>query len=143
MDTESVSQEHTAPAGQPQTTGLRTSPFFLVRDVVAAGEYYRDKLGFGGLSFWGEPECFCIARMGEASVMLSQPQQPLTITPNWSQDSFSWDAHVLVDDARAHYELCRKNGAKILIELREAPYDMLEFVVQDLDGYAICFGQNL
>ncbi len=50
---------------------------------------------------------------------------------------------MLVDDAKAHYEFCRGRGAKIVIELREAPYQMLEFVVQDADGYAICFGQNL
>jgi uncharacterized glyoxalase superfamily protein PhnB len=143
MDSENVSRETSLEPAGVAATGLRTHAYLLVKDVVRAAKYYVDKLGFRVPQFWGEPPCFCIARFGEAGVMLSEPHEPLTILPNWSQDSFSWDVHVLVDDAKAHYEFCRERGATILIELREAPYQMLEFVVQDADGYAICFGQNL
>jgi len=114
-----------------------------VRDIVKATDNYRDNLGFTEFMFWGEPPCWCVAHFGEATLMLSKPEGETQILPNFSQDKYTPDAHILVDDARAHYGFCKANGAKIVEELREAPYGMLEFVVQDIDGYAIMIGQDL
>ena len=38
------------------------APCFIVDDVVATANYYRDKLGFGYERFWNEPPSFCMAR---------------------------------------------------------------------------------
>jgi len=37
------------------------APYFIVDDVVATANYYRDKLGFQYDRFWGEPPEFCMA----------------------------------------------------------------------------------
>ena len=37
-----------------------SAPILLVADVVAAANYYRDKLGFTYERFWGNPPNFCM-----------------------------------------------------------------------------------
>ena len=36
------------------------APFFIVDDVVATANFYRDKLGFHYDRFWGDPPGFCM-----------------------------------------------------------------------------------
>ena len=38
----------------------QTAPYFLVRDVFATAEYYRDTLGFTITGFYGEPPSFTL-----------------------------------------------------------------------------------
>jgi hypothetical protein len=45
---------------QKDQTFFSISPSFLVDDVVATAEYYRDVLGFSFDRYWGEPPCFVI-----------------------------------------------------------------------------------
>ena len=123
--------------------GLRASPVLLVRDIIPAAEYYRDRLGFTDLVFYGKPECFCTLRLGAAMLMLSQPQQPTELRPNFRLGHNSIDLHLLVDDARRQHAFCLHNAADIVVPLRQAPYGMLEFIVRDLDGYGILIGQNM
>ena len=123
--------------------GLGAAPFFLVKDVVKAAEYYHAKLGFDKVSVWGEPPCFAIVTLGKANIMLSQTEQPLPITPNYGKDGSSWDAYVWITDTDAHYASCQAAGAKIVRELEDAPYGLREFDVMDADGYVVCFGAEL
>ena len=44
----------------------------LVRDVAAAAEYYRDRLGFRYDRLWGEPPCFCIVWRDGNHLMLRE-----------------------------------------------------------------------
>ncbi|MCB1186349.1 VOC family protein [bacterium] len=123
--------------------GYRTSPVFFVADVEASIAFYRDRLGFALQSSYGNPTCFAIVRLWAAALMLSMPEKLSGHRPAFSLDNFSWDAHILVSDARGYHEFCVANGAEIASGLVEAPYGMLEFVVRDPDGFGICFGQNL
>ena len=41
---------------------IGSAPILLVRDVVAAANYYRDQVGFTYDELWGEPPSFCILR---------------------------------------------------------------------------------
>lgn len=140
MDTHSQSGMDSA---NDPAQGLRASPVFIVRDVLAAAEYYRTKLGFGDLDFYGNPECFCTMRLGNIMLMLSQPDEACELQPNFRLNDYSIDAHFLVDDAQRQHAFCVAQGADIAVPLREAPYGMLEFIVRDLDGYGILIGQNL
>jgi bleomycin resistance family protein len=38
------------------------APYFIVDDVVAAANFYRDKLGFDYERFWGDPPCVCMVK---------------------------------------------------------------------------------
>ena len=48
----------------------------LVKDVVAAADHYRDKLGFAYDGFHGEPPSFCILRRDGYYLMLKHADDP-------------------------------------------------------------------
>jgi len=120
------------------------APYFFVRDVVKAAEYYRDALGFSYPRFWGKPPVFCMPQRDGVIVMLSQVQDPAVIRPNATvQDDEPWDAYVWVNDADALFAEVKPRGAIIAYEpmLKEG-YGNREFAVRDLDGYLIAFGSD-
>ena len=121
------------------------APYFLVHDVVAAAHFYRDVLGFDFERFWGDPPRFCMVQRGGVVIMLSEVEKDVPLRPNdkAKREGGSWDAYVWVRDADAlHAEFVAK-GAKIARELEDQPYGCRDFDVLDLNGYRLCFGQNL
>ncbi|OLC84592.1 MAG: hypothetical protein AUH66_00495 [Acidobacteria bacterium 13_1_40CM_4_57_6] len=132
----------TAPAIAKQLLGI--APYFLVRDVVKAAEYYRDALGFSYLQFWGVPPSFCMPRRDGLIIMLSQTQDASIIRPNAkARRDESWDAYVWVKDADALYAEVKPRGAIIAYDpVLQEEYGNREFGVRDLDGYLLAFGSD-
>jgi uncharacterized glyoxalase superfamily protein PhnB len=132
----------TAPAIAKQLLGI--APYFLVRDVVKAAEYYRDALGFSYPRFWGEPPCFCMPHRDGLIIMLSQAQDASIIRPNAkARRDESWDAYVWVKDADALYAEVKLRGAIIAYDpALQEEYGNREFGVRDLDGYMLAFGSD-
>lgn len=121
------------------------APYFLVDDVVATANYYRDQLGFHYERFWGEPPCFCMVQRSGVVIMLNQVRQAGVMRPNRLAfpEGEDWDAYIWVDDADAlHAEFAAK-GVKITRGLCNQPYGCREFDVEDCNGYRICFGHHL
>jgi len=131
-----------APAIAKQLFGI--APYFLVRDVVKAAEYYRDALGFRFERFWGEPPCFCMPNGDGCIIMLSQVGDASIIRPNSkARNDESWDAYVWVKDADALYAEVKPRGAIITYEpTLQDEYGNREFGVRDLDGYILAFGSD-
>lgn len=119
----------------------RVAPVLLVRDVITAADYYRDKLGFAYDQLWGEPPNFCMVQRDGLTVMLSQVQAGTKITLNWQVVDKMWDAYFWVDDVESVYEEYQKSGAIIDYSLHLKPYGVKEFGVQDLDGHDIAIGE--
>jgi catechol 2,3-dioxygenase-like lactoylglutathione lyase family enzyme len=122
---------------------IGSAPILLVRDVVAAANYYRDKMGFTYERFWGEPECFCILWRDRFHLMLSQVEDEKSIVPHYKVVEKMWNVYFWVDDVQALYQELKQRGATIDYDLCEQPYGCREFGIQDLDGYDIAFGQDL
>ncbi len=120
-----------------------SAPVLLVADVVAAAEYYRDKLGFEIPRYWGEPPCFCMPQRDGHIVMLSQVEDPKHVVPHYKAVENMWNAYFWVDDAEAFHAEFVERGATIDYGLCVQPYGVKEFGVQDLDGYDIAFGEDL
>ena len=121
------------------------APYFFVPDVVAAANFYRDTLGFDYERFWGEPPRFCMVQRGGVVIMLSQIENRALVRPNSAADreGGAWDAYIWVADADAlHAEFVAK-GATIARGLCDQDYGCRDFDVLDLNGYRLCFGQNL
>jgi len=121
------------------------APYFLVPDVVAAAEYYRDTLGFTFDRFWGEPPSFCMVQRGGVVIMLAQIEDGAQVRPNnrVGREGGAWDAYLWVADADAlHAEFLAK-GATIARGLCDQEYGCRDFDVLDGNGYRLCFGQNL
>jgi len=46
------------------------APYFIVDDVVATANFYRDQLGFSYERFWNEPSSFCMVHRNCIVIML-------------------------------------------------------------------------
>jgi len=131
------------PAPQPRWS---IAPYFLVRDVVATADYYRDKLGFKYERFWGDPPGFCMVRRGGVTIMLKGLQKGGVVRPNRlaaPEAGDDWDAYVWVDDADALFAEFTANGVTIARGICDQPYGCRDFDVEDCNGYRLCFGQDL
>lgn len=123
---------------------LGIAPYFLVRDVVTAAEYYRDALGFRIPRFFGEPPTFCMPERDGVVVMLSRTADASIVRPNArARGDDSWDAYVWVEDADALYAEVSARGARIAYPVCvQEEYGNREFAAYDLDGYLIAFGSS-
>ena len=120
------------------------APYFLVPDVVAAAEYYRDKLGFQFEKFWGEGPNFTMVWRRGVVIMLSRGGGMGRASPNVEiAGDDVWDAYVWVDDADALYAEYKAKGVRITRDICDQPYNCRDFDVEDLNGYIICFGHDL
>jgi len=120
------------------------APFFIVDDVVATANFYRDKLGFEYERFWGEPPCFTMMYRSGITIMLSQLEKTGLMRPNSAVDpeASAWDAYIWVDDADALYEEFKGKGVKIAREICDQPYNCRDFDIEDCNGYKLCFGAS-
>jgi predicted enzyme related to lactoylglutathione lyase len=121
------------------------APYFIVDDVVASANYYRDKLGFHFERFWGEPPCFCMVQRNCIVIMLSQLAETGVMRPNRFGDPHgeAWDAYIWVDDADAVHEEYKSKGVRITRPICDQPYGCRDFDVEDCNGYRLCFGSNI
>lgn len=119
-------------------------PVFLVDDIVKSAEWYRDVLGFKFNRYWGEPPCFVMLARGPVEVFLSGPEEPgqKIMRPNRSH-THAWDAYLRVDNVEALYQEYKGKGVKIVRGPESTSYQMREFEVEDINGYALCFGQDV
>jgi predicted enzyme related to lactoylglutathione lyase len=121
------------------------APHFIVDDVVASANFYRDKLGFHYERFRGEPPCFCMVKRGGIIIMLNQMAKTGPMRPNHTIDPHgeAWDAYVWIDNADALYDEFKAKGVTIAREICNQGYRCRDFDVEDCNGYRLCFGQDL
>ena len=121
------------------------SPYFIVDDVVATANFYRDKMGFQYGRFWGEPPSFCMVGRGGIIIMLSQLDKTGVMRPNSMADPDGevWDAYVWVENSDALYEEFKGKGVKIARDICDQPYGCRDFDALDCNGYRLCFGHDI
>lgn len=123
----------------------RIAPYFIVDDVVATANFYRDKLGFAYNRFFGEPPAFCMVYRRGVVIMLSQFEQSGLMRPNGRAipGGDAWDAYVWVDDADTLIAELRARGVTIARDICDQPYECRDFDVLDPNGYRLCFGHDI
>ena len=121
------------------------APYFVVEDVVAAANFYRDKLGFQYERFWGEPPAFCMVWRRGVVIMLSQFAEGAGTNPNAKVDreGEAWDAYIWVDAVDALFEEFQSKGVTIARPICDQEYGCRDFDVLDSTGYRLCFGQDM
>lgn len=121
------------------------APYFVVDDVVATANYYRDKLGFDYERFWNEPPSFCMVRRSGVTIMLAQFEQSGVARPNHIADpgGGAWDAYLWIDNADALHAEFKSKGVRIVRDVCDQLYGCRDFEVEDCNGYRLCFGQDL
>ena len=120
------------------------APYFVVDDVVATANFYRDKLGFIYKRFFGEPPSFCMVSRSGIVIMLSQLCRTGLMRPNrmTDPDGEAWDAYIWVENADELYNEFKSKGVKIAREICDQPYGCRDFDVEDCNGYRLCFGHD-
>ena len=122
------------------------APYFVVDDVVATANFYRDKLGFHFHRLWGEPSCFTIVQRCGIHIMLRQLDPPGQMRPNANPadpEDYTWDAYLWVDNADALYAEFQQKGINIVRPICNQEYGCRDFDILDCNGYRLCFGQDL
>jgi len=106
-----------------------------VSDLQAAIDFYVQKLGFHLAFTWGEPATFAGVNLGQSQIFLSKG------TPTPSPDAAA--VFFVVADADQLYEFHRSNGVEIAQAIDDRSYGIRDYVVRELHGYYLVFGQHL
>jgi catechol 2,3-dioxygenase-like lactoylglutathione lyase family enzyme len=122
---------------------LSVCPQFGVPDVVAAAEYYRDKLGFRILSFFKDPPVFAIVARDSVEIQFGKLDDGAKLAPSWHRRDEGLDAYIWVNDVAAVFEEFSKRGARILEGPVKRIYNCEEILVEDLNGYHIVFAESI
>ncbi len=125
----------------PQIQGM--SPFFIVSDLMASAEYYRDCLGFDFDDLWGDPPSLVVLYRDRAQIMLAAGNAETPPNPNHTEEGYCWQAYVHVEDADALHAEMEAAGADILRPPEDRFYQCRDFDVADPDGYVLCFGHEI
>jgi GNAT superfamily N-acetyltransferase len=112
-----------------------SEPIFPVADVVATVRYYCDVLGFAGDWVWGDPPDFGGVRWGKIGVMFSQPSDPGTAVGGQWHSFFVQGIDTL-------YDRHKRNGATICSPREPKPWGLREYIVRDLNGHYLRFGER-
>ena len=119
---------------QPRLTSL--APQFLVDDLARAMAYYQ-KLGFTFGEPWGG--FYAIGELDGLELHLKEaPKNDAERRHRREQEHL--DAAAGVDGIEAFYERCVANGVTILRPLTATAWGMMDFYVEDPDGYVLAFG---
>lgn len=104
-----------------------------VADLPAAVEFYTTRLGFIHAFSWGEPPTMAGVNIGETQIFLE------TGTPAPQGCSL----YFVVGNADELYEFHRANDVQVIEVPGDRPWELRDYTVRDLDGYALTFGHRL
>ena len=135
-----VATEDHMPSATPARI-VRGAPYFLVPDVAAAGDYYRDVLGFEREYAAGDPPEFAIYSRNGVAIMFRRAVDPALIRPN-EQQGGTWDVFYWVESLDALFEELTRLGATVVYAPVMQPYGIREFAVRDPSGYVLGFGEE-
>jgi uncharacterized glyoxalase superfamily protein PhnB len=119
------------------------APFFLVADVTKAAEFYRDRLGFKIIGyFFEDPPVFAMVGRDDRIIMLSLMEGSRGGS-NRGYKGEALDAYLWTDDVDAIYAELQQNHVDIVMPPTLRIYGMKELQIRDLDGYVLCFGEDV
>ena len=117
------------------------APSFVVSDVIATAEYYRDVLGFEILGYFGEPTVFAMVARGGVEFHFgkadAEPQRS-----NLELRRISSDAYIWVDDVEGLFKELTGSGADIIEGPTRRIYDCVEMEVRDCNGFKLVFSHG-
>jgi catechol 2,3-dioxygenase-like lactoylglutathione lyase family enzyme len=117
-------------------------PHFVVPDVVASSEYYRDVLGFKILGYWLDPPVFAIVARDDIEIQFGKSDSENLPSPNIARRQSALDAYIWVNDLDALYAELQGRGAKILEPPKVRVYKCYELLVEDNFGFRLCFSMD-
>jgi hypothetical protein len=119
------------------------APFFIVREVLPAIAFYKDRLGFE-VTFLGPDDgpYFAMLRRDGVWLMLKAITPEVLPTPNPSRHAWArWDAYIHTPDPDALAEEFASRGVSFREPLGVNSDNLRGFEVMDADGYVLYFGR--
>ena len=116
------------------------APQFLVDDLARAIAYYRDVLGFS-VDFVYESFYASVSRDGFAIHLKDAPK--LAAEREHRRQHEHLDAYVNVSGVRPLFDELQARGARVVRPVEERAWACVEFYVEDLDGYILCFSEKV
>ncbi len=104
-----------------------------VADLSAAVGFYTTRLGFLHAFSWGEPPIMAGVNVGETQIFLEAG----TPAPQ------GCSLYFVVGNADELYEFHRANGVQVIEAPGDRFWELRDYTVRDLDGYALTFGHRL
>ncbi|HEX5368028.1 MAG TPA: VOC family protein [Dehalococcoidia bacterium] len=124
---------------------LGVVPVFLVDDVAATAQYYRDVLGFDVEFLFPDDEpTYSRVIRGDAIIdfTLSDPEGARnSVKASGSQRGT--DIVIVVSDVEDVYTDMQEHGASVLERLDARETGMLDFTIEDPNGYRLTIGGDL
>jgi catechol 2,3-dioxygenase-like lactoylglutathione lyase family enzyme len=121
-----------APAA-PQVDCERYHTTLSVSDVLAAVDFYTNKLGFSPGFTWGDPPTMAGVNLGDVQIFLEQG------TPNPRGCAVNF----VVGDADELYDFQRANAVEVVEPPEDRPYGLRDYTVRDLYGHVLGFGHYI
>jgi len=118
------------------------SPLLAVRDMKETIEFYKDFLGFQvGMCFpdANNPEYADLSKDG--MVLMFVPAKDHGISPG---EKFGIGVYLYMHidgDIDEYYQELKKKGVKIAVDIKDEPYGVRDFTVEDVNGYKLTFNQ--
>lgn len=113
---------------------------FVVEDVVATAEYYRDVLGFQILGYFAEPPVYAMVARDGVEMHFGKADGRTADVSSTQYRRVGFDAYIWVDDIQALYDELAAYGAEIVEGPVKRVYESTEVVVKDCNGFTLVFG---
>lgn len=120
-------------------TGL--APQFVVTDVVATAEYYRDKLGFEILGYFLDPPVYAMVRRGRAEIHFGRADSGRIQVNDSVRRGLGTDAYIFVDNITELQTELEANGIDIVDGPTKRLYNCIEITIKDCNGFQLVFGE--
>ena len=136
----------TSPATMPAATRAQlghVAPFFIVRDIMPAIAFYRDRLGFD-VMFLGPDDdpYYALVKRDGAWLMLKAITPEVLPMPNPTRHEWArWDAYIHTPDPDALAAELASRGVSFREPLGVNSDNLRGFEVTDADGYVLYFGR--
>jgi len=118
------------------------SPHFVVPDVTAGAEYYRDVLGFKILGYFLDPPVFAMVERDTVEIHFGKADNGAAPSPNVTRRALGLDAYIWTNNLDALYAELQSRGAKIIEQPTMRVYKCYEMVVEDNFGFRLAFSMD-
>lgn len=120
-----------------------TTPVFLVGDIAATMRWYQANLRFKADPFpKSPPYAFCVLSRDDVEIMLQQLAGYKKPDLYEEREGGVWDVYVRMEGVRELFQALSKVADVTVLEpIRRQPYGQTEFVIRDLNGYVLAFGE--
>lgn len=118
------------------------SPTLAVRNMKQTIEFYKNSLGFKmGMVFPNadNPQYADLSKDG--MVLMFIPTENIGIGDG-EKLGIGVDMYMQIDgDIDEYYNELKSKGARIVVEIKDEPFGIRDFTVEDIDGYKLTFNQ--